>query len=164
MSLSLPLFPVSLLFLLPTLLFLPTLAQKDNSPNCSCYLTSGDPASYFTYHRFYDFRNIPSVRPNTFLEPPPNVTAQQGNGTEPPSSAFFTTAPFAKDWNVQNWVKDVSNTAPVALANSLQNLFIRQYLPTPLLLSTTRPDHHSRTSNSHSNTSQSATAPHLQPT
>ena len=122
----------------PSLFTAPTLAQKDNSPTCSCYRTSGDASSDFVYYRFYDFRHIPLTYSNNYLEPPPNVTVGQSNGTEPPTSSFFTTAPFTKDWSMQSWVREASDVAAVATANSPQNLFIRKsspcstnYIPAP---------------------------------
>jgi hypothetical protein len=66
----------------------------DNSPECDCDLISGPTPGYFQYHRFYDFRSIPSTPDNDYTIAPPLVTSSEELGTEPFTSAYLNTTTF----------------------------------------------------------------------
>ncbi|KAL9119871.1 MAG: hypothetical protein Q9187_003574 [Circinaria calcarea] len=108
-------------------LFPLTYAQKDNSPDCSCYVTSGSTSpSYFTYHSFHDFRNAAATKSDNFNLPAPIVSASQDNGTEPVTSTFFTSPTFSNDWSIQTWTSHASAVAPFSRVNSPQNVYIHR--------------------------------------
>ena len=119
--------PASLAFIALLGLFPLTYAQKDNSQDCSCYVTSGTTSpSYFTYHNFHDFRNVPATKSDNFILPAPIVSASQDNGTEPVTSTFFASPAFSNDWSIQTWTSHASEVAPFSRVNSPQNVYIRK--------------------------------------
>src|SRR5271156_1680030 len=66
----------------------------DNPPERDRYLISGPARGYFQYHRFYDFRSIPSTPDNDYTIAPPLVTSFEELGTEPFTSAYLNTTTF----------------------------------------------------------------------
>ncbi|TVY24250.1 hypothetical protein LHYA1_G007020 [Lachnellula hyalina] len=102
-----------------------TFAQKDNGNECSCFQTNGSSAGYFTFHRFLDYRNIPSISP----EVPaliPNIT----NATNAiATSDFFTNEAWRNDWAIQNWNNSddvASGDSPTLRVNSANNVYIEK--------------------------------------
>lgn len=98
--------------------------SKDNSQECSCYLTSGPSSSYFQHHRFWDFRSIPSDGKNDFTLPPPFLNNSDDLTNAPPSSTYLSTTDFVTDWSIQNWTADADTFSPISRINSAQNVFI----------------------------------------
>ncbi|MCJ1230836.1 hypothetical protein MMC12_007510 [Toensbergia leucococca] len=117
-------------------------AQKDNSPKCSCYVTAGDVAAYFLYHRFHDFRSIASDPDDDFHISPANITNTEDSGTEPVTSSFFSSETFTNDWDIQTWTQNATASEPVLMVNSAQNVYIARDNATSatyLTLRTSRP-------------------------
>ncbi|KAF2813345.1 concanavalin A-like lectin/glucanase [Mytilinidion resinicola] len=72
---------------------------KDNSPNCSCYtVDGGNDTAYFTFHRFWDFRNLS----------PDHLTSDAWNA----------------DWWIQNWTSPASSDSPLERINLVENVGI----------------------------------------
>jgi hypothetical protein len=113
-----------LLFSLPN----PTLAQKDNGDECSCFRTNGSSEGYFAYHRFHDFRNVANASAT-----PPTVLANMANATNAlATSDFFLSGNWTNDWTVQNWNNSdsfVESGATVLMINSPNNVYIGIPLP-----------------------------------
>jgi hypothetical protein len=117
---------------LPACLFAYTLlssakAQTDNGDECSCFVTNDSTAAYFTYHRFWDFRNVDNaldIEPNVLIDP-------MNTSNAPPTSSYFTNYSWAKDWALQSWNNSDSvngNNVTVLMINSPNNVFIRESL------------------------------------
>jgi hypothetical protein len=99
--------------------------SKDNSPNCDCFLVSGPDPSYFQYHRFWDFRSIADdANGDDYTVAPPLVNAGEDAGLEPVTSNFLKSTKWGLDWQIQNWVSNVTKDSPVMSVNSAQNIFI----------------------------------------
>jgi len=101
----------------------PTSAQnplKDNSPDCSCYVTSGSSASYFNFHRFHDFRALPG----SHIDIPSTLISGQDSGTEDTTSPFFDGLAWNADWHIQNWWRNATADGTVKMVNSAQNVYI----------------------------------------
>ncbi|KAF2197107.1 concanavalin A-like lectin/glucanase [Delitschia confertaspora ATCC 74209] len=128
-----------MLSLLPlaTLLLLQTaLAEEqnpstlhDNSANCTCYVIDSGPSSstpsYFLYHRFWDFRNIPLPSPKSYLSAPPLVTNfEEAASQAVPDPEVFDSQAWNTDWAIQNWSKDATEDFPVRMVNSPANVYI----------------------------------------
>ncbi|KAF2430512.1 concanavalin A-like lectin/glucanase [Tothia fuscella] len=102
-------------------------ALRDNSPECICYTVDSEAdKSYFSYHRFYDFRKY-AKSSNENTTAPPLVDANQRFGQERISDqAVLNSSNWNNDWGVQDWGKKSSADAPVAMQNSPQNVYIGQ--------------------------------------
>ena len=107
------------------LFILSVYAQKDNNPNCSCYVVShSSPPSYFLYHRFQDFRSIPSTASNNYANPPALLTSKDRNGVKPVTSPFLESDAFENSWEIETWSQGTSTDSPVSVVNSPQNVYI----------------------------------------
>lgn len=96
--------------------------SKDNSDECDCYIVSGPQPGYFTYHRFFDFRNISDDGDNDYTEAPPLITEIQNTGGQNATSAFLNTTDFQGNWTIID--QPVDSTSPVPSVNSAQNIYI----------------------------------------
>jgi hypothetical protein len=100
-------------------------AQKDNGAECGCFKTNGSTEAYFSYHRFFDYRNVPyslTSNPNVLTDPSETSNAKN-------TSAFFSNSLWTADWAAQNWDNSESlNTsdsdATVLMINSPNNVYI----------------------------------------
>jgi hypothetical protein len=105
------------------LLFSLTSAQTDNGNECSCFRTNGSSAGYFTYHRFFDYRNVAGASAT-----PPAVISNENNATEAfATSDFFLNDAWTNDWTIQNWNNSdgmSSTDATVLMINSPNNVYI----------------------------------------
>lgn len=124
------------ILLLVNILFLTTsaTAQKDNGAKCDCFQTNGSTSSYFLYHRFFDFRNIPSKL--TAL--PDVITDITDVDNKLPSSDFFAASSWTDDWDTQSWdneavLDDSTSDANVLMSYSKNNVYIRRSTTLPLL-------------------------------
>jgi hypothetical protein len=114
------------LFIFCALLVSFATAQTDNGNECSCFLTNDSTAAYFTYHRFWDFRNIAaplSTEPDVLIDP--TLTLNAG-----PTSSYFTNELWTQDWTLQAWNNSDSMSADgatVLMINSLNNVYIRGF-------------------------------------
>jgi hypothetical protein len=94
----------------------------DNSPDCDCYVTDGISSEYYQYHRFFDFRGLASD--GQYNDPPPNITNTQDQCDEPGQQGYLNSSTFAKDFKLLNWRRNASDIHPVAIQNTLQNIYI----------------------------------------
>jgi len=100
-------------------------AQTDNGAECDCFKTNGSTEAYFSYHRFFDYRNVPySLTSNPKVLTDPTNTSDANN-----SSAFFSSSSWTADWTAQNWDNsDSLNTsnsdATILMINSPNNVYI----------------------------------------
>jgi len=105
------------------LLFSLTSAQTDNGNECSCFRTNGSSAGYFTYHRFFDYRNVPGAS-----AAPPAVVSNEINATDAfATSDFFLNDAWRNDWTIQNWNNSDSMSSTDAtelMINSPNNVYI----------------------------------------
>jgi hypothetical protein len=84
-------------------------SSPSSSPQCDCYLISGPEPSYYTYHQFFDFRNLHTyansyIFPNGSANPPEIVAYTASAGTEPSTSDYFTSSssPWTQFWTITN--------------------------------------------------------------
>lgn len=106
--------------------------SKDNAPNCDCFLVSGPDPSFFQYHRFWDFRNIADdANGDDYTVAPPLVTAEENAGLEPVTSSFLKTEKWGLDWEIEDWISNVTKDSPVESVNSAQNVFISRNTSSP---------------------------------
>jgi hypothetical protein len=107
-------------------------AQKDNGAECDCFKTNGSTEAYFSYHRFFDYRNVPyslTSNPNVLTDSSETSNAKN-------TSDFFSNSSWTADWAAQNWDNSESlNTsgsdATVLMINSPNNVYIGMSSSTP---------------------------------
>ncbi|EON67400.1 hypothetical protein W97_06653 [Coniosporium apollinis CBS 100218] len=104
-------------------------ASKDNSPSCGCYEISSDSSPvYFTYHRFYDWRNLASS-PDQFTSIPPSLEEDEDLGAEELADTYqdvLNGTEWNQDWGIMSWGKETTVEAPVRMQNSAANVYIAQ--------------------------------------
>ncbi len=109
----------TLLFSIPRLTF----AQTDNGNECSCFRTNGSSEGYFTYHRFFDYRNVAGASAI-----PPTVISNASDATNAlATSDFFINNAWMNDWTIQNWNNSdsfESTDASILMVNSPNNVYI----------------------------------------
>lgn len=100
--------------------------QQVSDDKCNCYLTNGTDASYYSKHKFYDFRSL-----SQYAGVPKAITTVQGNAASDVTSDFFNSDGFTKAWEIQNWnnsvrLKSGQVDATVLFVNSPNNIFIER--------------------------------------
>lgn len=100
-------------------------AQKDNGNQCDCFKTNGSSGSYFKYHRFFDYRNVPSA----LISQPAVVTQASEDKNDVVTSAFFSESSWTNDWNTQTWdnsdsMSDSGSDAHTLMRYSKNNVYI----------------------------------------
>lgn len=105
-------------------------AQKDNGDQCDCFKTNGSSASYFKYHRFFDYRNVPSA----LTSQPAVVTQSSEDKNDVVTSSFFSDSLWTNDWDVQTWdnsesVSDSGSDAHALMRYSKNNVYIGDSYP-----------------------------------
>jgi len=100
-------------------------AQKDNGNQCDCFKTNGSTEAYFSYHRFFDYRNVPSA----LTSQPAVITQVSDPKNDIASSAFFSDTSWTNDWDTQTWdnsdvLNDSSSDASVLMIYSKNNVYI----------------------------------------
>jgi hypothetical protein len=98
---------------------------SDNSHGCECYVTGGSSSAFFTYHRFFDFRDLHDPD-GLYDRDPANVTNEQDQGEEISQRGFLNSTEFSKDWRISHWGKDPGSEQPVKFRYSPQNVYIRR--------------------------------------
>ncbi|KAF1814343.1 concanavalin A-like lectin/glucanase [Eremomyces bilateralis CBS 781.70] len=100
---------------------------KDNSASCDCYVTtSGSEPSYFTYHRFWDFRNL-ATAPDQYTRAPRLLTDADSSGNElSRDQSFLNSSDWNADWDIQDWTKEATDEFPIRTQNSPANVYIAQ--------------------------------------
>jgi len=104
-------------------------AQQDNGPECDCFKTNGSTEAYFSYHHFFDYRNVPS----SLTSNPKVITDPRDTSDAKNTSAFFSNSSWIADWAIQNWDNsDSLNTsdsdATVLMINSPNNVYIGVFI------------------------------------
>jgi hypothetical protein len=103
-------------------------AQKDNGKECDCFRTNGSTEAYFSYHQFFDYRNVsPKLTANPDVLTNATETQDAGN-----SSSFFSDASFTADWTIPNWdnsdsLNTAGSDASVLMINSPNNVYIGKF-------------------------------------
>ncbi|KAH8600076.1 concanavalin A-like lectin/glucanase domain-containing protein [Bisporella sp. PMI_857] len=100
-------------------------AQKDNGKKCDCFKTNGSTEAYFSYHRFFDYRNVPLE----LTSQPAIITQASDSNNYVASSAFFSDSSWTSDWDTQTWnnsdfLNDSSTDASVLMIYSKNNVYI----------------------------------------
>lgn len=103
-------------------------AQKDNGNECDCFKTNGSSGSYFKYHRFFDYRNVPSA----LISQPAVVTQISEDKNDVVTSPFFSDSSWTNDWNIQTWdnsdsVNDSGSDAHTLMRYSKNNVYIGDF-------------------------------------
>ncbi|KAK4123980.1 glycoside hydrolase family 16 protein [Parathielavia appendiculata] len=97
----------------------PTLTEDSS---CNCYLTNGNQSSYFTEHRFFDFRRL-----SQYAGVPDVIDDAASSPGADPTSAYFTSAEWTSFWMLGSWNNshgDKRTDATVLMVNSPNNLYI----------------------------------------
>jgi hypothetical protein len=96
--------------------------------HCGCYFTNGTVTSYFTQHKFFDFRNL-----DQYAGVPDPITDIDGTTNASPTSNYFTTTEWTSAWSIQNWNNSghgMRSDASVLMVNSPNNIYIEKNLDT----------------------------------
>jgi hypothetical protein len=100
-------------------------AQKDNGAKCDCFKTNDSTGAYFSYHRFFDYRNVPlSLTSN-----PKVLTSASDSSNAPNTSAFFSSPSWTADWSAATWdnsdsINTPDSDATIFMVNSPNNVYI----------------------------------------
>ncbi|KAF2706806.1 glycoside hydrolase family 16 protein [Pleomassaria siparia CBS 279.74] len=102
----------------------------DNTSNCTCYVINSGASSntpeYFSYYRFYDFRNL-ADRPGQYTTAPPLLNDSQDAGTQAVrDNGVLNSSAWNTDWGIQNWSKPSTEDFPTAMNNSPANVYLSQ--------------------------------------
>ncbi|CAK7246285.1 MAG: hypothetical protein STHCBS139747_007912, partial [Sporothrix thermara] len=107
----------------------PTDWQLTTDANCTCYLTNGSTPSYYSHHKFFDFRRL-----GRYAGTPPIIQSVSENAIAPPTSEFFASDAWSSMWQAQTWnnseviqINDsvVSGSdATVLMLNTHNNIYI----------------------------------------
>ncbi|KAI8966831.1 glycoside hydrolase family 16 protein [Daldinia sp. FL1419] len=99
--------------------------QEVSNDRCNCFLTNGT-ADYFTTHKFFDYRDKTEYASVPALIDDPDDSSESG-----PSSDYFTTDEWTKNWIEQNWNNAASlssnaSDATILMVNSPNNIYIEK--------------------------------------
>ncbi len=123
--------PKALPFCLSSLVLLiisaptPIAADTVDDSRCNCYVSNTSDATYYSNHKFFDFRSL-----SQYQGKPQLLQDAVGATNAPLTSEFFNTDDWAKFWEVQNWNNSdslgISNTSSstVLRINSRNNVYI----------------------------------------
>lgn len=100
--------------------------------NCHCYMTNASTpinSAYFSYHQFFDFRNL-SQHVNVTTP----IPSFDDNALSPPSSSYFLSQEWNSSWSIMSWnntallsLNDSTlNDATVKMVNSPNNVYIER--------------------------------------
>ncbi|KAM7223765.1 Concanavalin A-like lectin/glucanase domain containing protein [Rhypophila decipiens] len=117
----LPALSSCLLFLLSALPLAsgsPTLTEDSK---CGCFVVNDTEASYFTKHKFFDFRGL-----TQYAGVPATITNPNDSGTAAVTSQYFTSTEWTDTWMVGNWNNSagVRKDSSVLMVNSPNNVYI----------------------------------------
>ncbi|KAM7202354.1 Concanavalin A-like lectin/glucanase domain containing protein [Naviculisporaceae sp. PSN 640] len=96
----------------------PTLTEDSS---CGCFVTNGTESSYFTKHKFFDFRSL-----TQYAGVPATITNPNESGTAAVTSQYFTSTEWTETWMVGNWNNSagVRKDSRVLMVNSPNNVYI----------------------------------------
>ena len=112
-------------FMLLASLFLPRcIADASPSASCECYTTSQ--GTYFSNHRFWDWRNL-TTQANVFQagSEPPNITINEDRQTVP--DYYLNLPQFSNDWEVKTWRRNSSKDHPLTNSYVNSSVYLRQF-------------------------------------
>ncbi|KAL8694865.1 MAG: hypothetical protein Q9218_000529 [Villophora microphyllina] len=107
----------------------PPLDPNSTVADCSCYKAPGNEKALFLNHQFFDFRNLDNATIASSLTPPVLVNDDQDEGIEPITSPFFGKGFFGDYFTPASWSRNTTETAPVRLVNSQQNIYLTRDTP-----------------------------------
>ncbi|KAK4157981.1 beta-glucanase [Chaetomidium leptoderma] len=96
----------------------PTLTEDSH---CGCYLTNGNQSTYFTDHRFFDFRSL-----SQYASAPPVIRDVEATPGAQRTSAYFNSTEWTDFWMLGSWNNSngARNDASVLMVNSPNNVYI----------------------------------------
>ncbi len=88
---------------------------------CGCYLTNGNTSTYFSNHRFFDFRSLPQ-----YAGVPPVIRDSKASAGANPTSGYFTSTEWTNFWMLGSWNNSngARSDATVQMTNSPNNIYI----------------------------------------
>jgi hypothetical protein len=96
----------------------PTLTDDSS---CGCYLTNSNQSTYFTSHRFFDFRSLSQYAGVPDVIQDPTAIAN-------PTSGYFTSTEWTSFWMLGSWNNSgphgARSDATVLMVNSPNNIYI----------------------------------------
>ncbi|KLU89345.1 hypothetical protein MAPG_08317 [Magnaporthiopsis poae ATCC 64411] len=95
-----------------------------NDTECGCFMTNASNPTFFSKHRFYDFRSLTQH----VVDPPALLNDPAAAAAAPATSSFFNTKPFADDWAIMSWNNSASvgNQATYLFVHSPSNIYIER--------------------------------------
>lgn len=102
----------------------PPLDPNSEIADCSCYKAPGNEKALFLNHQFFDFRNLDNATTSSNLTAPILINDDQDAGIEPITSPFFGQGFFGDYFTPASWTVNASESAPVTLVNSQQNIYL----------------------------------------
>ncbi|KAI8626931.1 glycoside hydrolase family 16 protein [Xylariaceae sp. FL1651] len=93
-----------------------------NDVQCNCYLTNDSSASYFTTHKFFDFRSL-----SQYAKVPDPIADPYDSSQALATSNYFLADNWTTIWGIQSWNNSASvqtGDAPVLMVNSPNNIYI----------------------------------------
>ncbi|KAL8801453.1 MAG: hypothetical protein Q9200_006943 [Gallowayella weberi] len=102
----------------------PPLSPTSAGPGCSCYRAAGNEKALFLHHQFFDFRPLGNETFASNLTVPATIDDSQDGGIEPLTSPFFDKGLFGDYFTPASWTKNASDSAPVSMVNSHQNVYL----------------------------------------
>ncbi|AEO57601.1 glycoside hydrolase family 16 protein [Thermothelomyces thermophilus ATCC 42464] len=95
-------------------------ALTDDS-QCGCYLNKGNSSTYFTYHRFFDFRSLPQ-----YAGVPAVIQDAESSPDADPTSDYFKRDEWSSFWLLGSWNNSngARPDATVTMVNSPNNVYI----------------------------------------
>jgi hypothetical protein len=96
----------------------PTLTDDSQ---CGCYRNNDDTSTYFTNHRFFDFRNL-----GDYAGVPAVVQDLESSPSAPVTSDYFKSTEWTSFWWLGSWnnSNNVRNDSTVYMSNSPNNVYI----------------------------------------
>ncbi|ORY62056.1 concanavalin A-like lectin/glucanase domain-containing protein [Pseudomassariella vexata] len=111
----------SLVLAAPAANFVPT-----TDSNCNCFLTNLTSRSYFSHHKFFDFREL-----SQYVSVPDPINSQEGNANADVTSSYFSSVNWTSAWVIQNWDNSDKLGTPgvdatLLKVNSPNNIYIEK--------------------------------------
>ncbi|KAK7749055.1 hypothetical protein SLS62_008450 [Diatrype stigma] len=96
--------------------------EEVDNDRCDCFLTNGSTASYFSGHKFFDFRSL-----SEYAGVPAYIDDAYKSSYVEPASEYFKSEEWTDTWGVQGWNNSASLAAGVAsvlMVHSPNNVYI----------------------------------------
>lgn len=95
------------------------LLAREASSECGSYVVSGED-THFENYAFTDFRGLS----NYSINAPPSITAEEDQGDQNLTSAYFDQPPFSDHWDIRRGIRNAESDVPMIY--SAQNAYISQ--------------------------------------